>query len=58
MNDLAQRNQGPEGIHQDREKRTKEPPKRLKDHYQEEQEKRHHKVQAKNIKISLHTQGR
>lgn len=39
---IAQGNQGPEGIHQDREKRTEEPPKCLKDHYQEEQEKWHH----------------
>ena len=46
---LAQRNQRPEGIHQDCEKRTEEPPSCLKDHDQEEQEKWHHKVQAKNL---------
>ena len=54
---LAQGNQRPERIHQDREKRTEEPSKCLKDHYQEEQEERHHKVQAENIQIPLHSQG-
>ena len=54
---LAQGNQGPEGIHQDREKRTEELAQRLKDNYQEEQEERHHQVQTENIQIPLHTQG-
>ena len=39
---LAQGNQGPEGIHQDREKRAKELAQCLKDHYKEKQEERHH----------------
>ncbi len=54
---LAQGNQGPEGVHQDRSQRAEEPAHRSEDHYQEEQEKRHHKVQAENLQILAHPQG-
>ena len=52
---IAQGDQGPERIHQDREKRTEEPACCTEDHYQEEQEERHHQVQAPNLSLSLHT---
>ena len=55
---VAQGDQGPQGVHQDRAQREQEPAQRSEDHYQEEQEKRHHKVQAENLQILVHPQGR
>ena len=55
---LAKGNQGPEGIHQDHEKRPQASPKCRQNHHQEEQEDQHHQVQAQNTKILAYFEGR
>ena len=54
---IAQGDQGSEEVHQDRAQGAEEPTQRPEDHYQEEQEKRHHKVQAQNLQVPVHSQG-